>query len=59
MDFRNKIENADGIVICTPEYVFSIPSGLKNTIEWCVSTNAFSNKPTETYNRFSKCRKGP
>nr|WP_298555227.1 NAD(P)H-dependent oxidoreductase [uncultured Algibacter sp.] len=45
--------------MCTPEYVFSIPSGLKNTIEWCVSTNAFSNKPTETYNRFSKCRKGP
>jgi NAD(P)H-dependent FMN reductase len=45
VDFRNKIENADGIIICTPEYVFSIPSGLKNMIEWCVSTTVFSDKP--------------
>lgn len=44
--FRNSIEAADGIIICTPEYVFSIPSGLKNAIEWCVSTTIFSGKPT-------------
>lgn len=44
VDFRNKISNADGIIICTPEYVFSIPSGLKNMIEWCVSTTVFSDK---------------
>jgi len=43
--FRKKIETADGIIICTPEYVFSIPSGLKNAIEWCVSTTVFSDKP--------------
>jgi chromate reductase, NAD(P)H dehydrogenase (quinone) len=43
--FRSYIENADGILICTPEYVFSIPSGLKNAIEWCVSTIVFSDKP--------------
>ncbi|NMH86289.1 NADPH-dependent FMN reductase [Flavivirga algicola] len=42
--FRDLIENADGIIICTPEYVFSIPSGLKNAIEWCVSTTVLSNK---------------
>ncbi|PKV52788.1 NAD(P)H-dependent FMN reductase [Aquimarina sp. MAR_2010_214] len=45
IEFRNQIENADGIIICTPEYVFSIPSGLKNAIEWCVSTAVFSDKP--------------
>ncbi|MBI5372211.1 MAG: NAD(P)H-dependent oxidoreductase [Sphingobacteriales bacterium] len=44
--FRQEIEKADGIIICTPEYVFSIPSGLKNAIEWCVSTTLFSGKPT-------------
>ena len=43
--FRNSILNADAILISTPEYVFSIPSGLKNVIEWCVSTTVFSNKP--------------
>jgi chromate reductase, NAD(P)H dehydrogenase (quinone) len=45
-ELRNAIDTADGIVICTPEYVFSIPSGLKNAIEWCVSTIVLSDKPT-------------
>jgi chromate reductase len=45
-EFRAKIETADGILICTPEYIFSIPSGLKNAIEWCISTTVFSDKPT-------------
>lgn len=42
---RNSISQADGILICTPEYIFSMPSGLKNLIEWCVSTTVFSKKP--------------
>lgn len=42
---RKNIEEADGIIICTPEYVFSLPSGLKNAIEWCVATTVFSDKP--------------
>jgi NAD(P)H-dependent FMN reductase len=42
---RDYIEKADGILICTPEYIFSIPSGLKNMIEWCVSTTVFTDKP--------------
>lgn len=43
--FRNEIEKADGILICTPEYIYSIPSGLKNAIEWCIATTIFSGKP--------------
>jgi len=42
---RDKVKNADGVIICTPEYVFSIPGALKNMIEWSVSTTIFSNKP--------------
>lgn len=45
VEFRNLIAHADGIIICTPEYVFSIPSGLKNALEWCFSTTVFSDKP--------------
>lgn len=45
VEFREKIANSDGIIICTPEYVFSIPGSLKNAIEWCVSTTLFSDKP--------------
>jgi NAD(P)H-dependent FMN reductase len=44
--FRNKILRADGVLICTPEYVFSLPGSLKNALEWCVSTTIFSNKKT-------------
>lgn len=43
--FREMIAQADGVIICTPEYVFSMPSRLKNAIEWCVSTTVFSKKP--------------
>jgi len=46
LDLRTNIAKADGILICTPEYIFSIPSGLKNALEWCVSTTVFSDKPT-------------
>ena len=43
--FRNKILKADGVLICTPEYVHSLPAALKNAIEWTVSTTVFSEKP--------------
>ncbi len=46
IEFRKGIGQADGIIICTPEYVFSIPSGLKNAIEWCIATTVFSDKPS-------------
>ncbi|MCZ8215598.1 MAG: NAD(P)H-dependent oxidoreductase [Cyclobacteriaceae bacterium] len=46
IEFRKSIEQADGIIICTPEYIFSIPSGLKNAIEWCIATTVFMDKPT-------------
>ena len=45
-ELREKIDHADGIIICTPEYIFSIPSGLKNALEWCVATTIFTGKPT-------------
>ncbi|GET23220.1 NADPH-dependent FMN reductase [Prolixibacter denitrificans] len=45
VDFRNRIATSDGVIICTPEYVFSLPGSLKNAIEWTVSTTIFSKKP--------------
>lgn len=43
--FLKEVENADGILICSPEYVFSIPGVLKNAIEWAVSSVVFTDKP--------------
>lgn len=56
--FRQQIEKADGIIICTPEYIFSIPSGLKNAIEWCVATTVFSNKPVGLITASASGQKG-
>lgn len=44
-EFRELIEKSDGVLFCTPEYVFSLPGSLKNAIEWNVSATVFSNKP--------------
>jgi chromate reductase, NAD(P)H dehydrogenase (quinone) len=44
-DFRNKVDQADGVLICTPEYVFSLPGALKTALEWSVSTTVFTDKP--------------
>ncbi|GBF42855.1 flavoprotein [Leptospira ellinghausenii] len=44
-DFLGEIKRADGILICSPEYVFSIPGVLKNALEWAVSSIVFTDKP--------------
>jgi len=45
-NYRNRIAASDGIILCTPEYVFSLPGILKNALEWTVSTMLFHEKPT-------------
>ena len=47
-NFRTQIQEADGVLICTPEYVYSLPGSLKNAIEWTVSTILFTEKPVAT-----------
>ena len=44
-DLQNKVAAADGILLSTPEYVFSLPGNLKNLLEWNVATTVFSEKP--------------
>ncbi|UAY53728.1 NAD(P)H-dependent oxidoreductase [Ferruginibacter albus] len=56
--FRASVDKADGIIIATPEYIFSIPSGLKNAIEWCVSTTLFTDKPTGLITASAQGKKG-
>jgi NAD(P)H-dependent FMN reductase len=32
-DLRKRIKESDGVLICTPEYVFAVPGALKNAID--------------------------
>ena len=58
MAFRNKIAAADGVLICTPEYVFSLPGSLKNALEWMVSTVIFTDKPSGLITASASGQKG-
>lgn len=44
-NFRRQLREADGVLICTPEYAVGVPGTLKNAIDWTVSTMEFSKKP--------------
>jgi len=43
---RIQLAEADGIIICTPEYAYGVPGALKNALDWMVSSASFSGKPT-------------
>ena len=43
--WRELIKNADGLLICTPEYAFGVPGVLKNALDWAVSSGEFYEKP--------------
>ena len=44
-NFRNQLKEADGVLICTPEYAMGVPGTLKNAIDWIVSSMQLSHKP--------------
>jgi chromate reductase len=39
------LTDANGIIICTPEYAFGVPGQLKNMLDWMVSSSSFVDKP--------------
>lgn len=45
-DLRRFLREAQGVLICTPEYAMGVPGTLKNAIDWTVSSCEFRLKPT-------------
>lgn len=43
--FRELLNAADGVLICTPEYAMGVPGSLKNALDWTVSSADFRLKP--------------
>ena len=45
IEFRNALSGCDGVILCSPEYVFSLPGSFKNALDWLVSTTVLFQKP--------------
>jgi chromate reductase len=43
--WRRQLAEADGVLICSPEYAFGIPGALKNAMDWTVGSGELVNKP--------------
>lgn len=57
-DLRRQLREADGVLICTPEYAMGVPGTLKNAIDWTVSSADFYRKPTALITASSVGEKG-
>jgi chromate reductase, NAD(P)H dehydrogenase (quinone) len=44
-EFRRLLREADGVLICSPEYAFGVPGVLKNALDWTVSSGELVYKP--------------
>ncbi len=44
-DLRRRVIEADGVLICTPEYVHGLPGSFKNLLDWLVSGGELWDKP--------------
>ena len=45
VEFRALLLAADGVIIASPEYGFSLPGSLKNAIDWAIGTGELAGKP--------------
>ena len=44
-DLRARMQAADGVLICSPEYAHGVPGVLKNALDWLVGSGETLNKP--------------
>lgn len=52
-EFRTRLRESDGVLICSPEYAHGVPGVLKNALDWIVGSGEFMNKPVALINASS------
>jgi len=43
--WRKHLQEADAVLVCSPEYAFGVPGSLKNALDWTVGSGELVNKP--------------
>ena len=54
MEFRNQLQQCDGVLISSPEYAHGVPGSLKNALDWIVSSGDLYKKPVALINASSR-----
>lgn len=49
-DLRGRLEEADAVLFCTPEYAGALPGSFKNLLDWTVGAEAMYHKPVAWIN---------
>lgn len=50
VEFRSRLQAADGVLICSPEYAHGVPGVLKNALDWIMSSGELMHKPVALLN---------
>ena len=50
---RSLLADAEGVLVCTPEYAGALPGAMKNLLDWTVGGTGFRGKPTGWVNASS------
>lgn len=50
LDFRARLQAADGVLISSPEYAHGVPGVLKNALDWVVGSGELVEKPVALLN---------
>jgi len=51
---RQRVEDADGLVISCPEYMHCLPGSFKNALDWMVGCEKFPGKPVALFQATSR-----
>jgi chromate reductase, NAD(P)H dehydrogenase (quinone) len=50
LELRAQVGQADGLLLCSPEYAHGMPGSLKNALDWLVASVELPNKPVALLN---------
>jgi chromate reductase len=50
LEYRRQLQEADGVLISSPEYAHGVPGVMKNALDWVVGSGELVNKPVALLN---------